>query len=447
MVVNWLKRWLKKPVTSDSLVSISRDEHDVSRRGISHNALKVLYRLQNSGQEAYLVGGCVRDLQLNLAPKDFDVATDATPEQVRKLFSNSRIIGRRFRIVHVTFGREIIEVTTFRGKADEADSDQKQSAEGMLLRDNVYGNLEDDARRRDFTINAMYYTAKDFSIKAYPIGMQDLANKVIRIIGDAETRYREDPVRMLRAIRFAGKLGFEIDPATAKPIPEVASLLTHIAPARLFDEVVKLLMSGNGLKTWQLMQQYHLLEPLLPQTHQILESSQDSYYDDFINQALTNTDARINANKAVTPAFLYAALLWPAVKEQADYNIQMGTPEMPAWQKAMGQVLDRQVKTVAIPKRFSIPMKEIWELQLRLPKRRGLRAEQLLTHPRFRAAYDFLLLRESAGEKLDDLGKWWTDYQERNPDQRANMRTVLGQQTAPKKRRRRKPSSAPKSEG
>jgi poly(A) polymerase len=438
---------LKKPVTSDALVSISRDEHDVSRRGISHNALKVLYRLQNSGHEAYLVGGCVRDLQLNLAPKDFDVATDATPEQVRKLFSNSRIIGRRFRIVHVTFGREIIEVTTFRGKADEADSDQKQSAEGMLLRDNVYGNLEDDARRRDFTINAMYYTAKDFSIKAYPIGMQDLANKVIRIIGDAETRYREDPVRMLRAIRFAGKLGFEIEPTTAKPISEVASLLTHIAPARLFDEVVKLLMSGNGLKTWQLMQKYQLLEPLLPQTHQILESTQDSYYSDFINQALTNTDARINARKAVTPAFLYAALLWPAVKEQADYNIQMGTPEMPAWQKAMGQVLDRQVKTVAIPKRFSIPMKEIWELQLRLPKRRGLRAEQLLTHPRFRAAYDFLLLRESAGEKLDDLGKWWTDYQERNPDQRANMRTVLGQQQAPKKRRRRKPSNtAPKTE-
>jgi poly(A) polymerase len=450
MVVNWLKRWLKKPATSDALISISRDEHSVSRRGISHNALKVLYRLQNSGYEGYLVGGCVRDLQLNLAPKDFDVATDATPEQVRKLFSNSRIIGRRFRIVHVTFGREIIEVTTFRGKADDADSDQKQSAEGMLLRDNVYGNLEDDARRRDFTINAMYYTAKDFSIKAYPIGMQDLANKVIRIIGDAETRYREDPVRMLRAIRFAGKLGFELEANTAKPIPDAAPLLTHIAPARLFDEVVKLLMSGNGLTTWQLLQRYQLLEPLLPQTHQILESAlesaQDSYYEDFINQALENTDKRINANKAVTPAFLYAALLWPAVRDQAIYNVQMGTPEIPAWQKAMGQVLDRQVKTVAIPKRFSIPMKEIWDLQLRLPKRRGLRAEQLLTHPRFRAAYDFLLLRESAGEQLDNLGQWWTDYQERNPDQRANMRTTLGKQQAPKKRRRRKPNTTPKAE-
>ena len=444
MVVNWLKRWLKKPATSDALVSISRDEHEVSRRGISHNALKVLYRLQNSGHEAYLVGGCVRDLQLNLSPKDFDVATDATPEQVRKLFSNSRIIGRRFRIVHVTFGREIIEVTTFRGKADEADSDQKQSAEGMLLRDNVYGDLEDDARRRDFTINAMYYTPKDFSIKAYPIGMQDLANKVIRIIGDAETRYREDPVRMLRAVRFAGKLGFDIEPKTAKPIYEVAPLLTHIAPARLFDEVVKLLMSGNGLKTWQLMQQYGLLEPLLPQTYEVLKASQDDYYQRFIDQALTNTDARINARKAVTPAFLYAALLWPAVREQALHNITMGTPEVPAWQKAMGQVLTRQVKTVAIPKRFSIPMKEIWELQLRLPKRRGLRAEQLLAHPRFRAAYDFLLLRESAGEQLEDLGKWWTDYQERNPDQRANMRTVLGQQNGPKKRRRRKPSNTKK---
>jgi poly(A) polymerase len=439
MVVKWIKRWLSTPEQANHLVSIGRDEHKVSRKGINHNALKVLYRLQNSGHEAYLVGGCVRDLQLGLAPKDFDVATDATPEQVRKLFSNSRIIGRRFRIVHVTFGREIIEVTTFRGQAGESDSDQKQSAEGLLLRDNVYGSLEDDAKRRDFTINAMYYTAKDFSIRAYPQGMADLENKVIRIIGNAETRYREDPVRMLRAVRFAAKLDFSIEPSTEQPIRDLAPLLTHIAPARLFDEVLKLLMSGNGVATWGLLNQYDIVEPLLPLTHQTLSCVEDDYYEKFISKALRNTDNRINAGKPVTPAFLYAALLWPAVREQANETISMGTPEVPAWHKAMAQVLERQVKTIAIPKRFSIPMKEIWELQLRLPKRRAHRAEQLASHPRFRAAYDFLLLREESGEQLGNLGQWWTDYQATNSDQRETMIKDLNQRPPQKRRRKRPP--------
>lgn len=442
MVVNWLKRWIKKSASDDALITIAREDHTISRRGISHNALKTLYRLQNSGYEAYLVGGCVRDLQLGLAPKDFDIATNATPEQVRKLFSNSRIIGRRFRIAHVTFGREIIEVTTFRGKSDDSGNEQKQSEEGLLLRDNVYGTLEDDARRRDFTINAMYYTAKDFSVRAYPIGMQDLANRVIRIIGDPETRYREDPVRMLRAVRFAGKLGFSIETKTAKAIHTVAPLLTHVAPARLFDEVLKLLMSGNGLATWALLREYELVEPLLPELYQILEAQGEGYYSSFIEQALVNTDARIKAEKPVTPAYLYAALLWPVVREQAQHNIAMGTPELPAWQKAMASALDRQVKTIAIPKRFSIPMKEIWEMQLRLPKRRTQRAEEMLAHPRFRASYDFLLLRESAGENLDGLGQWWTTYQEQNPEQRADMRTALNQKSPQK--RRRKPRRKPK---
>jgi len=443
MVVKWIKSWFNQPEQNSSLITVTRDNHRVSRKGISHNALKVLYRLQNSGHEGYLVGGCVRDLQLGHSPKDFDVATDATPEQIRKLFSNSRIIGRRFRIVHVTFGREIIEVTTFRGQADETHSDQKQSAEGLLLRDNVYGTLEDDAKRRDFTINAMYYTAKDFSIQAYPQGMKDLAESIIRIIGDAETRYREDPVRILRAIRFAAKLGFTIEPATEKPIREMAPLLTHIAPARLFDELLKLLMSGKGLDTWALLQKYEVVEPLLPLTHQVLASVEEDYYEKFINKALTNTDIRINASRPVTPAFLYAALLWPAVREQAAHNIEMGSPEMPAWHKAMAQVLERQVKTIAIPKRFSIPMKEIWELQLRLPKRSANRAEQLATHPRFRAAYDFLLLREESGEQLGGLGQWWTDYQATNPDQRQSMLANLSSKPAQKRRRRRPPRKKP----
>ena len=446
MVVKWLKRWLKQPEQANQLVSIERDHHRVSRKGINHNALKVLYRLQNSGHEAYLVGGCVRDLQLDLAPKDFDIATDATPEQIRKLFSNSRIIGRRFRIVHVTFGREIIEVTTFRGEADETHSDHKQSAEGMLLRDNVYGSLADDAKRRDFTINAMYYTAKDFSIKAYPQGMQDLEDKIIRIIGDAETRYREDPVRMLRAVRFAAKLGFSIESKTETPIRTMAPLLTHIAPARLFDELLKLLMSGKGRETWALLWTYDIVEPLLPLTHQVLNCVEDDYYATFIDMALRNTDDRINANKPVTPAFLYAALLWPAVRENATHNIEMGTPEIPAWHKAMAQVLERQVKTIAIPKRFSIPMKEIWELQLRLPKRSANRAEQLASHPRFRAAYDFLLLREEAGEQLNGLGRWWTEYQATNVDQRQNMVANLKNTKAPQKRKRRRAPRKPQTE-
>ncbi|WP_037337097.1 polynucleotide adenylyltransferase PcnB [Saccharospirillum impatiens] len=440
MVVDWIKRWLPQKSNSIELSTIPRDEHRVSRKDINHTALKVLYRLQNAGYEGYLVGGCVRDLQLGLKPKDFDVATDATPEQVRKLFSNSRLIGRRFRIVHVTFGREIIEVTTFRGRTDDNNDNhlQKQSDEGLLLRDNVYGSLEEDAERRDFTVNALYYTPKDFTLKAYGSGMDDLENKVLRIIGDPETRYREDPVRMMRAVRFAAKLGFSIEPRTGDLIPELAPLLSNVAAARLFDEVIKMLMSGQGLATWRLMREYNLVEPLLPATHAALKASTDGYYDAFIEQALVNTDDRINRGKPVTPAFLYAALLWPPVREEAEHSINMGTPEQPAWLQAMGKIVAHQISSIAIPKRFSIPMKEIWELQLRLPKRTPKRAEQVASHPRFRAAYDFLLLRESAGEKTGNLGQWWTDYQTENPDIRRDMASEAASDR-PRRRRRRRP--------
>lgn len=440
MVVDWIKRWLPQKTNSIELNTIPRDEHRVSRKDINHTALKVLYRLQNAGYEGYLVGGCVRDLQLGLKPKDFDVATDATPEQVRKLFSNSRLIGRRFRIVHVTFGREIIEVTTFRGRTDDNNDNhlQKQSDEGLLLRDNVYGSLEEDAERRDFTVNALYYTPKDFTLKAYGSGMNDLENKVLRIIGDPETRYREDPVRMMRAVRFAAKLGFSIEPRTGDLIPELAPLLSNVAAARLFDEVIKMLMSGHGLSTWRLMREYNLVEPLLPATHAALKASTDGYYDAFIEQALVNTDDRINRGKPVTPAFLYAALLWPPVREEAEHSINMGTPEQPAWLQAMGKIVAHQISSIAIPKRFSIPMKEIWELQLRLPKRTPKRAEQVASHPRFRAAYDFLLLRENAGEKTGNLGQWWTDYQTENPDIRRDMASEAASDR-PRRRRRRRP--------
>lgn len=445
MVVEWIKRWLPQKAVGTALVSIPRDEHRISRKDISHNALKVLYRLQNAGYEGFLVGGCVRDLQLGLQPKDFDVATDATPEQVRKLFSNSRLIGRRFRIVHVTFGREIIEVTTFRGRAEATDTDsnmQKQSDEGLLLRDNVYGTLEDDAERRDFTVNALYYTPKDFSLQAYGSGMTDLESRTLKIIGDPETRYREDPVRMMRAIRFAAKLDFTIDPRTRELIPELAPLLSHVAAARLFDEVLKMLMSGHGLKTWRMMQEHGLVEPLFPETHATLEKESDRHFHGFIEQALINTDDRINRGRPVTPAFLYAALLWPAVRTEAEHHIEMGTPEQPAWQQAMARVVSTQIQSITIPKRFSIPMKEIWELQLRLPKRSPKRAEQLLGHPRFRAAYDFVLLREKAGENLGGLGQWWTEYQEQNPDLRHDMASEVSQKRPRRRRRRRAPSDS-----
>lgn len=444
MVVEWIKRWLPQKTLeqSQALVSVSRDNHRISRKDISPNALKVLYRLHNAGYESFLVGGCVRDLQLGLHPKDFDVATDATPEQVRKLFSNSRLIGRRFKIVHVTFGREIIEVTTFRGRAEETDADpslQRESEQGLLLRDNVYGSLEEDAERRDFTINALYYTPSDFSIQAFGSALEDLENRTLRIIGDPQRRYREDPVRMLRAVRFAAKLDLTIEPDTANCIAELAPLLSHVAAARLFDEILKLLMAGHGVATWRLMQEYQLIEPLFPDTFLALNLNSDRHYHAFIEQALVNTDLRISRSKPVTPAFLYAALLWPAVREEAEHQVSMGTPEYPAWQQAMTRIVSQQVRSIAIPKRFSIPMKEIWELQLRLPKRSAKKAEQLVTHPRFRAAYDFLILREQTGEELDGLGQWWTDYQDQNPEVRQQMAKVANSNSR-RPRRRRRPS-------
>lgn len=444
MVVEWIKRWLPAKGPAAALATVTRDHHRISRKDISPNALKVLYRLQSAGYEGYLVGGCVRDLQLGLHPKDFDVATDATPEQVRKLFSNSRLIGRRFKIVHVTFGREIIEVTTFRGRAGDAGpGEQKQSNEGLLLRDNVYGSLEEDAERRDFTVNALYYTPKDFSLRVYGTGLKDLQDKTLRIIGDPETRYREDPVRMMRALRFAAKLGFDIEPRTAKPIADLAPLLSHVAAARLFDEVIKMLMSGQGLETWRLMREYGLVEPLLPATHAALKRNNDRPYNRFIEQALINTDDRINRGRPVTPAFLYAALLWPAVREDAEHRIAMGTPETPAWQQAMGQVVADQIRSITIPKRFSLPMKDIWDLQLRLPKRTPKRAEQTAAHPRFRAGYDFLLVRERSGEEPGNLGRWWTDYQEQNPETRDAMAREAESTKPRRRRRRRSPASDP----
>ncbi|SFC34092.1 poly(A) polymerase [Marinospirillum celere] len=418
---------------------LTRAEHPISRSEIHEGALKVLYRLHKSGHQAYLVGGCIRDRLLGKNPKDFDVATDATPEEVNQLFRNSRIIGRRFRIVHVRFGREIIEVTTFRGQANTQNSaHHKQSEAGMLLRDNVWGNIEEDAARRDFTINALYYSIADFSVYDFTGGLNDLENRQLRLIGDPETRYREDPVRMLRAIRFMAKLDFELEAATAAPIREHAELLLQVPPARLFDEVLKLFLSGDALKTFHLLQDYQLFGMLFPASHEAFKTQPTAQA--LVEQALANTDKRIREQRPVTPAFLYAALLWPGLQQIWEDLQKRGTPPFPAMQQAGNRLLQRQSQHITIPKRFAFPMREIWDLQLKLPKRRGKQAWKLLSEPRFRAGYDFLLLRETAGEATEGLAAWWTEFQATDE---AGQQTLLNQLgPAPKTTRRRRPRKA-----
>lgn len=418
---------------------IPRDQHCISRKDISDPAKKVLYRLNTAGYEAYLVGGGVRDLLLGQHPKDFDIATNATPEEVNQLFRNSRLIGRRFRIVHVLFGREVIEVTTFRGnqvEQDEADEERAVNEHGHLVRDNVYGTMEEDALRRDFTVNALYYGIQDFTVHDYANGVRDLEARQLRLIGDPETRYREDPVRMLRAIRFAAKLDFTIADEAAAPITTLAPLLEHIPPARLFEEILKLFGAGYGEKTYNLMQDYGLFGTLFPATQKALDSGES---DEVIRQALRNTDERVQQGKSVTPYFLFASMLWPALKREWQQLEDSGEPPHPALQLAAHRVIDNQVRSIAIPRRFSVPMKEIWEMQPRLTRRQGKRAESLLDHPRFRAAYDFLLVREAAGEQTDGLGEWWTQYQHKNDGERRKMASQVVNDGQKRRRRRRKP--------
>ncbi|SFH61851.1 poly(A) polymerase [Modicisalibacter xianhensis] len=431
-----------------TLQIIPRQDHTISRQMFSDGALKVLYRLHNAGFDAYLVGGCLRDAILGKTPKDFDVATDATPEQVRDLFRNSRIIGRRFRIVHVRFGREIIEVTTFRGRPndDHGEHVAQQSEHGLLLRDNVWGNIEEDALRRDFTVNALYYNIADFSLHDWADALHDIERRTLRLIGDPETRYREDPVRMLRAIRFAAKLDFAIDPATEAPIREMAPLLLQIPPARLFEEVLKLFLSGHAVQTFHKLREYGLFAMLFPEAEEAMEAL--PWAEELIVQALANTDARIQEERPVTPAFLFAALLWPGVHLRCQRLHAEGMPPIPAQQTASHQAVSRQLQHTSIPKRFSLPMRDIWDLQQRLPKRRGKRAFQTREHPRFRAAFDFLLLREAAGEIPSGLGAWWEAFQQADEHEQRRLLGKIdsdpaGQPDTRKRRprrRRRKPS-------
>jgi len=405
--------------------------HGVGRSGISPAARKVTDGLQAAGFTAFVVGGAVRDLLLNRHPKDFDIATDATPEQVRRVFRRSRIIGRRFRLVHVMFGEETVETATFRRMIEAEDA--QTDAHGRLLRDNEFGDKEQDAARRDFTANALFYDPATQQIFDYHHGYADIRANTLRMIGEPEVRYREDPVRMLRAVRLSAKLGMTLDAATAAPIASMKDLLANVPQARLLDEMLKLLMSGHALECIMKLREMDLHHGLLPMLDVILEQPMG---EKFVMLALENTDQRIRQEKSVSPAFLFAALLWHEVLSDWKTLQQAGEKPIPALYEAMDAVLRRQRAQLAISHRHDAIMKEIWRLQPRFEQRGGQRPMRLLAVPRFRAAYDFLLLRCKSGEADEQLGLWWDEFQDATNERRDEM--LLPDSGGPKKRRRRK---------
>lgn len=448
-IINSAKNEAEAVKMQNDVTIYTRSEHCISRKQISENALKVLYRLQKEGFDAYLVGGCVRDLLLGREPKDFDVATNADPEQVRKVFRNCRLIGRRFRLAHVHFGQEVIEVATFRGAGEAKNDEQVLNKEGRLLRDNVYGTIEEDVWRRDFTVNALYYNIKDFSVVDYTGGMADHKAGILRLIGDPETRFREDPVRMLRAVRFAVKLGFHIHPDCEKSIHDVAPLLANIPAARLYDEALKLFLSGYALQTFELLRHYGLFQVLFPITEHSLAVEDQGFPRLLLIKALENSDNRIAEGKTVTAYFLFAAFLWDAVQIRAKQKLAKGSVEFIAYQEAANEVIATQVKSTALPRHITLAMREVWSLQPKFNACVGSKPSRLITHPRFRAAYDFLLLRAQTGGADIQLAKWWEIYQNANENEQRKMtapprKTKTG--TAPRKRNYRKKSTTASSD-
>jgi poly(A) polymerase len=436
---------------------IPRAEHSISRNDISGNALKVLYRLKEAGFHAFLVGGAVRDLLLGLHPKDFDVATDAQPEEVRRLFRNCRLIGRRFRLAHVFFGQEIIEVATFRASAavEPPESEEEQTfpadvdeehrvvhASGRILRDNLYGSIDDDVWRRDFTANALYYNIEDFSIWDYVGGVEDIRARVLKVVGDPATRFREDPVRMLRAIRFAAKLDFTLAPETAAPIASLRRMLAEVPAARLFDETMKMFLKGAALATWRLLRSHQLDALLFPATARYFDEHPENPAYQMLERGLEDTDARIVADKPVTPTYLFAVLLYAPIREAALRLMERGTPETQAFFLASDNIVKAEQRNVSIPKRFTLPMREMLALQPRFRRREGRKALALLEHTRFRAAYDFLMLRCHTGLEDSDIGEWWTRIQMLSHEDRLALVEVHGPQTprpsGPRRRRRRR---------
>jgi len=425
----------KKAVASHhepAVIPVSR--HGITRDRISSGSRRVCEGLQQQGHKAYVVGGAVRDLLIGAEPKDFDIATDATPDEIRRAFRRSRAIGRRFQIVHVMMGQETIEVTTFRGMLD---ANTKTDEHGRVLHDNVFGSQADDAARRDFTANALYYDPASEAIIDYHHGVADLKQKTLRMIGEPRARYREDPVRMLRAVRLAAKLGLMIDPAASKPIREMAELLENVPPARLFDEMLKLLTSGHAVNCITRLRDEGLHHGLLPLLDVILEQPLG---EKFVMLALANTDDRVRAGKGISPGFLFATLLWHEVLAHWEKLKAAGETKIPALYQAMDTVLDVQGEKLAITRRIAGDIKDIWSLQPRFESRAGKRPYGLLEHPRFRAGYDFLLLRAESGEIEAELGDWWTRFQNADGEGRAQM--LLPGQAGDRKRRRRRRNPA-----
>ena len=403
----------KKPKASKhepAVIPVS--SHGITRDRLSSGSRRVCETLQGHGFKAYVVGGAVRDLLIGADPKDFDIATDATPEEVRRAFRRSRIIGRRFQIVHVMMGQETLEVTTFRGTLDEKT---KTDEHGRVLHDNVFGSHAEDAARRDFTINALYYDPVADIVLDYHDGVRDLKARTLRMIGDPVTRFREDPVRMLRIARFVAKLGFKIDPATRKPIAGLAPLVRNVPSARLFDEMLKLLTSGHAMACLQELRREGLHHGMLPMLDVILEQSDGK---SFVSIALERTDERVRADRTISPGFLFATLLWQPVAARWREGVARGAPAIPALGDAIDSVLDEQGNRLAITRRFLADMREIWMMQPRFERRTGRSPWGLVEHLRFRAGYDFLLLRCQSGELPEEIGRWWTDFQGADNEQR-----------------------------
>ena len=421
-------------------VILGPDEHKIDPRLVSRNAITVTQTLQEAGFKAFVVGGAVRDLLLGVKPKDFDIATDATPEQVKKLFRRAFIIGRRFQIVHVMFGQDLLEVTTFRGNgSDNAPKDEH----GRVLRDNNFGPQHEDAARRDFTINAMYYDPATQTVLDYHGGIEDIRAKTLRIIGVPEARYREDPVRMLRVVRFAAKLGFTIEPTTRAPIPVMAPLIDNVPAARVFDEMLKLLLSGHALACLKELRSAGLHHGLLPLLDVVLEQPIGMK---FVTLALESTDGRVKAGKGVSPGFLFASLLWHQVLEKWNAYRAAGESPIPALHLAADDVLETQTENLALQRRIATDMRDIWAMQPRFERRTGKAPYKLLEHPRFRAGYDFLLLRCESGELPGEIGEWWTAFYAAEGGEREALLAAASQRERgePGQKRKRPPRRGPR---
>ncbi len=418
-------------------------DHGIRREQVPACALRTTRALREAGYTAFVVGGAVRDLLLGREPKDFDVATDARPEDVKRVFRRARLIGRRFQIVHVYCGADLIEVTTFRAATpqveDEEDESRVTAEDGMLLRDNVFGSQEEDAARRDFTINALYYDPERQEVWDWHDGVEDARRKVLRMIGDPARRFREDPVRMLRAARFAARLDFRIDPATRAPIAELAPMLERIPASRLFDEMMKLLLSGHAERGVRQLRAEGLHRGILPMLDAILD---DAERQAFLHAALHDTDERVRHGQSASPAFMLACLLWFDMRAEWRRNKETGQSAQPALYDAMDAVLERQRDALAFPRRFDGTIKEIWALQARFEQRSGARPYRLLDHPRFRAGYDFLLIRARGGDAAPELADWWTRFQDADKDEQAGM--LLPAAAGERKRRRRRRPGAKK---